>query len=234
MLVSTLLAKAAQIFQDVAKVRWKEDELVGWLNDGQREVVMLRADAYCKNESILLAANTTKQALPVGGIRWLDVIRNMGTTGNLSGGSVRMIEREVMDASLPSWHNTIGATEIKHFMFDPRDPKHVYVWPKPHATVPVYVEASYSANPPDCALPSITPTAVIALDDIYSNALLDYILYRGFSKTAEYSGQGGRAAVHYQAFATSLGFKTKVDTTTQPAAFKERATPDVAKTGSPG
>jgi hypothetical protein len=233
MLVSAIVNRAMQLLQDATNVRWPETEIVGWLSDGQREVVLIRPDASVTNASMILLANSTKQTLPVGGIRLLDYVRNMGVDGLTPGSVVRLVTREVLDAQIPTWHTDVGQTSVKHFCYDPRDPKHFYVYPRPHATIVVQGEILYSSAPADCALPSVTPSAVITLDDVYGNALLDYVLYRAYSKDAEYAANAQRAQGHYASFAASLGVKLKTDMATAPQAFSAPFNPSVAKTGAP-
>ena len=52
---------------------------------------------------------------------------------------------------------------------------------------------------------------MISLDDIYANALLDFILYRAYSKDAEFAANAVRSNAHLTAFGSSLGVKTKID-----------------------
>lgn len=233
MLVSAIVNRATQLLQDTTNIRWPESELVNWLNDGQREIVLLRPDASVTNGPVTLTANSTKQTLPAGGIRLLDVMRNLGVDGLTPGNVVRIVSREVLDAQIPTWHSDTGQTAIKHYCHDPRDPKHFYVYPRPHAVTVVQVEVLYSSAPSDCALPSASPNAVISLDDVYGNALLDYILYRAYSKDAEYAANKVRADGHYAAFVTSLGLKLKADVATSPESFAPPFNPNVAKTGAP-
>ncbi|MNR41654.1 hypothetical protein D3C85_1600680 [compost metagenome] len=53
--------------------------------------------------------------------------------------------------------------------------------------------------------------ALADLDDIYINPIIDFMLYRCFSKDAEYSANSNRAAGHYNAFLQQLGEKTQAD-----------------------
>lgn len=217
MLVSALLTRAGTILQDATGVRWPESELLLWLNDGQREVVQVRHDASVSNASIALTPNTTKQALPAGAIELLGISRNMGADGNTPGEVIKLISREYLDALVPTWHTEVGKTVIKNYCYDILDPKHFYVYPRPHATTAVKVEALLCVLPADCAAPSVTPTAVITLADEYANALLDYILYRAFGKDTE-AADVQRASGHYTLFMSSLGVKSKSDATTNPNA----------------
>jgi hypothetical protein len=42
------------------------------------------------------------------------------------------------------------------------------------------------------------------------------MLYRAYSKDTDYAGNVQRATAHYQAFATALGVKTKIDLAVAP------------------
>ena len=50
------------------------------------------------------------------------------------------------------------------------------------------------------------------MDDIYGNALVDYVLYRCYMKDAEFAGNAQRAGSHYQLFMASIsgGGRSKV------------------------
>lgn len=215
MLVSVVIGRASTILQDATGVRWPEAELVGWLNDGQREVVQVRHDASVSNGAITLTANSTKQTLPAGSIALLGISRNLGANGLTPGAPIKLTKREYLDALVPTWHTDVGQTAIKNYCYDITDPKRYYVYPRPHATTVVQVDALLCVLPSDCALPSVTPTAAITLADEYVNSLVDYILYRAFSKDTE-AASAQRASGHYTLFMTSLGVKTKSDVATNP------------------
>lgn len=201
---NAIITRAATLIQDATNIRWPAQELLDWLNDGQREVVLHKPEACVKNNALSLTSGSSRQSLPSDGILLIDVVRNMGPAGSAPGNAIRLTTREVLDAQKPTWHsdaNTGGF--IQHYMYDPRDPKNFYVFPKAPATA-WYVEIIYSASPADC-----TANGVIQIDDIYSNALLDYILYRAYSKDAEYAANGNLALAHYTAFANAIGIKTQ-------------------------
>lgn len=207
------LTKVQTILQDTTGIRWPIDvELLGWLNDGQREVVLHKPEASVKNESLALTSGSTKQAVPATGIMLLDITRNMGAAGTTPGKAIRLVTRDVLDSQRPDWHADANAAGyIQHFMYDPRDPKNFYVYPKAPATAH-YVEVVYSAAPVDCA----TTAATIGIDDIFANALVDYVLYRAYSKDAEYAQNGQLAVAHYTAFANALGLKTQNEQSRNP------------------
>jgi len=209
--VNNLIDRAANIAQDTTFIRWPQAEWLGWANDAQREVVLLKPQASVKNEAFSLSANSTKQTLPASGIQLLDVPRNMGSNGSTPGGAIRITTREVLDAQVPTWHSDANvAGSIKHYCFDPRDPKTFYVYPKAPSGA-WYVECIYAANPTDCSL-----GGVIQIDDIYANAILNLMLHRAYSKDAEYAQNGQLATAYYQAAMQSLGVKTQNEVATNP------------------
>jgi len=203
-----LIDRVKIILQDTTSVRWAESELLTWLNDGQREVVLLKPDAYVKNQSLLLVSGT-KQAIPSDGVMVVDVVRNMSTNGTTAGASIRIVSREILDSQVSSWHVDTASTTVKHYVFDPRDPKRFYVYPKSDGTN--YVELIYSAAPADILI-----AATLTLDDIYANALIDYICYRAYLKDVTFAGNDARAAARYQAFVGALGVKSSQQVVNNP------------------
>lgn len=212
---TNIVERAAIVLQDTTGVRWPQtEELLLWLNDGQREIVLRKPDAYAQNEVVALVAGT-KQSIPAAGIQLLDVIRNMGTGGSTPGRAITRIDREILDEQRPNWHTETASAETKHFTFDTRDPKRFYVYPPQHAT-PGRVEIVYASSPTNL----LALGSTISLDDIYSGPLLDYILYRAYSKDADLTPSAPqRAVAHYNAFLSALGAKSQVEQAVNPNAY---------------
>jgi hypothetical protein len=207
-LASVLIDKAEIILQDETNVRWGQGELLGWLNDGQREAVRIAPEAYVLTDSnVGLAAGTRQNldALTLTGspIRLIDVPRNFG------GRAMRPVDRKVLDSQNPDWHTETGELLSKHYTFDSRDPKTFYVYPPANGATSVVVV--YSASPIDVAL-----TDSIKVDDIYAPALIDYVVYRAMSKDAEYTANSQLAIAHYTAFERSVAGKNPSDAQVEP------------------
>lgn len=199
----SIIRRVVETMQDNTSIRWPIAELVRYLNDGQREVVLYRPDAMVTNASVTLVAGA-KQALPTNGAKLIDVVRNTGTNKR----SVRMANRAILDTQSPNWYNHTGVTEVLHYMYDPRDPRVFYVYP-PAAESGASVEVVYAAYPSDITEPAdgavyTAVTGNISLPDIYGNVLTDYILYRAYTKDSEYAGNAQRAQAHYAAFQAAL------------------------------
>jgi hypothetical protein len=212
----SIIRRAVETLQDTTSVRWPVNELVRYLNDGQREVVLYRPDSMVTNSTITCVAGT-KQSLPANGAKLIEVIRNAAATSDKK--AVRMINREILDAQTSGWHNITGSVNVLHFMYDPRDPKVFYVYPP--ATILAQLDIVYSAYPTDITEPAdgALYTAVsgnISLPDIYGNVLLDYILYRAYTKDSAYAGNAARAQAHYAAFANALGIEIRATVSVAP------------------
>jgi hypothetical protein len=210
-----LIRRVVETLQDTTSIRWPVAELVRYLNDGQREIIVHRPDAMVTNASLTLTAGT-KQSLPSNGAKLIDVVRNSAGTKR----AIRMCAREILDAQSPGWHNLSGVTEIVHFMFDPRDPKVFYVYP-PAQSAGASVDLVYSALPTDIAEPAAgtdysAVSGAISVPDIYSNALQDYVLYRAYTKDSQYAGNEARAQARYAAFANALGIEIKATVAVAP------------------
>jgi hypothetical protein len=199
----SIIDKAETLLLDSTNTRWPVSELLGWLNDGQRHIVSVRPDANPVFANVTLVAGT-KQSIPADGYQLLDVIRNMGTNGSTPGRAIRRTTLKVLNTQSPDWHAETASTTVEHYMADPRWPKVFFVYPP--ATASRQVEVVYSRVPADVAAVN-----VISLDDVYATSLLDYVLYRAYSKDYEVPGSAERAVAHYQAFEAGLGMKAQAD-----------------------
>lgn len=208
--VSSLLTRVAVILQDPTNIRWPQAELLDWLNDGQREIALFKPNAFTKNIPKQLIAGT-KQTLPTDGVALVDLPRNLGADGTTPGNAIRMVSREILDSQLPGWHATTAAAAAKHFVYTPLDPKTFYVYPPQPATGMGYVELVYVASPTDATLVS-----TITLDDIYSSALLNYVLSRAYSKDAEFAANLGLAQGYYTQFQGQLQGKVAAEMAANP------------------
>jgi hypothetical protein len=205
MLASAIITRAQTILQDDTGVRWTINELLGWLNDGQREIVLLRPGVNPHTASMQLAAGTL-QALPSDAVALIDVTRNLGVNGATPGPAIRRAAKEALDAQWPVWHSDqttrfgFPRGTVIHFTHDPASPRTFHVYPPQPAADRHHVEVVYSRCPVEAA----TTGSNIGLNDIFSGMLLDYILYRAYSKEMDHAGAAGRAAAHYQQFINAI------------------------------
>lgn len=217
--VVTVISKAQTLLQDATSVRWPLLELQGWLNDAYREAVNLRPDCNTLVGTFTCAAgprqNITTQ-FPAA-LRLVEVVRNLAATSDKR--AVTLTTRKTLDGQLRTWYANTQVATIEQYVFDPRTPKEFLVYPP--ATTLAQLEVVYSAVPAAHTLTveqlANTATAeVIRIDDGYANALVDYVLYRAYSKDADYAANANRAVAHFQAFQNALGVKGQTEAASQP------------------
>lgn len=204
-----ILDKAEVQLNDIAGIRWTRLELLGWLNDGQRQIAMIFPSAVNKVTTVKLAAGT-RQSIPADGWTLLQVNRYMGTDGTTPGTVTRIASFQLMNAYNPSWHAAAKSDVPTTYMYDPQDQTAFFVYPP--NTGNGYVEINYTPNPTDLT----AETQPIAVHDILQNALLDYIMYRACSKDAEYAPGLQLATGYYGAFTTTLTMRAQSESLVNP------------------
>lgn len=212
---ANLISRIQDTLQDTTGVRWTEAELLRYINDAQREVVNFKPAAAADHSNVQLATGT-EQSIPDVAMCLIKVVRNMSATGSSATGkkAIRLVDEDILNSIEPNWHDptvtgdAAHGSVIKHYIYDPDDPRRFYVYPGVKSGLNAYVELVTARNPTDLSSTSST----IYIDDVYGNALVDYVLYRCYMKDAEFAGNAQRAGSHYQLFMASVsgGGQSKV------------------------
>ena len=217
--VIEIIKRVEDVLQD-SNVRWPRVELQNWLNESYLQIALLRPDASSKTGTLTCVAGS-RQTITSGfstALRLLDVVRNLASSSNKK--VVRLIERSVLDDQRPAWHNDTASVNIQNYTFDVRQPKEFFVFPQ--ATTSAQLEVVYADLPGTHSLseanlhPTTGSAEVIKVDDTYLSVITDWILYRAFSKDAEFAANAARAGAHYQTFMSSIGNKTQSDVGSSP------------------
>lgn len=195
-----IIDKAVIQLIDISGVRWTRAELLKWLNDGLRQIVLMQPNATNTPGAVQLVAGT-RQILPTGGWMLLGVYRNMGTTGTTPGRAVRIISRELLDAFNPSWHTATPSAVTTNYIYDLQDQTAYYVYPPSTGTN--YIEINYSLQPTDLTSESQT----IPMFDVYQGPLLDYIMFRACTKDAEYAPGVALGQLYLTTFTAATNIK---------------------------
>lgn len=203
-----IVDKASTILLDKRAKRWTVEDLLSYLNEAQRNTVLLKPSAYTISKSMRLAVGT-KQALPSGALMLLDIVRNLGSTGNKPSRPVKLIERTLLDAQVPNWHASRSDTDIRHYTYDINDLKTFYCWPASNGNG--FVEILCSYTPPELGIAD-----TIVLDDVYEGALLSFMLYRAFLKEADYASDPARAGGYLSFFNIAVTGKNSVEQAKNP------------------
>jgi hypothetical protein len=222
-LASTIINKVARLLVDQNNIKWPRTELLGYLNDGQRQIVVMLPSA--NNVTAVKKLNAgTRQSIATDGWLLLGLYRNMGTTGTTPGPVIRLASREVIDSYNQNWHSETPKSVVKNYVFDIQDQTAFWVYPPNDGNG--YIQYNYSQVPTDLS----SETSQIGLNDIYQTALIDYIMYRAYSKNAEYSQGVALAQGYWSAFSTTLSSKANGESQANPNLSIQNPRP----VGSPG
>ena len=215
-LASVIIDQAEQILMDSSNDKYSAADLLGWLNMGQRAIVREKPTAYPVRAAVSTTAGLWS-TLPAASFLLLGVTMNMGTTGTTPGAPITLVERKWIDAVLPTWTTVTASTTTEHVIYDPDvNPLEFSVYPQ--ATGTAKIEIITADRPADILI-----TASILIGDEYAEALLDYVLFRAFSRDADYVENSQRAIAHWQNYLMVVG---KLDEKTMENVAKKGQGPD--------
>lgn len=210
----SIILDAQLELQDPAGIRWPATDLVKHLHDGQRAIAQKRPDTTATVVTFTPAAAGARHTLPVAAASLIDIPRNASGRKR----AITKVDQVLLDATVRDWHGMAPAAEVLHFMHDLREPRVFLTYPPASATAALELE--YSAYPAATATASgaaaSTVTGNIDLPDEWANALRYYVLYRAWSKDAEYGGNPQLAAANLQLFRGELGEQLESAATVSP------------------
>lgn len=177
--------------------RWSDEELLQWLSDGQRTIALAVPSAARKRQVIQLQQGTL-QELPADAHLLLSVIRNMGMDGQTPGRAIRLVKREIMDAQNPDWHSAPKQPIVQNYVFDTQEKTSFWVYPPNDGRG--YVQVNYAYVPAE--LTSLEDE--LAVNDIWSTALVDYLLFRANQKDSDFAAGKEIAEGYLRSFALAV------------------------------
>lgn len=199
-----ILTRVNKLLNDPGYTRWPKEELLNYLNDAQRAIVLRRPDSYTVDIDDFACVKGVKQALPADALKLIDIPRNA------MGKAIRgPYNRQVLDDNYDEWYAGDAAQKVELYIYDERNPKTFYVYPGVVAGVELTLV--YSKAPPAIDVAENDSGEVIALDDVYVNAIIEWILYRSYMKDAEYAANPNKSQMHMNAFKSQLGEKSQAD-----------------------
>lgn len=226
LLVSDVDARMSDLLFDPARARWSLDERCRWISDALKFLSTVRPEALTVTESVLLVAGV-KQSLSANSVRLVSVLRNMGVNGTTPGRSIYVAEEETIRAYDPVWGVAAGSGVIENFCYDERTPLVFLVYPAVPASPAVYVELARVALP--AAVTALTDA--LGIPDHYFPAVLDFALWRCFSKDAEFGPQSPQARAYQEQVAGFLGVSAQALLLSSPNTANEGGVPARASRG---
>lgn len=213
MTVNDVVTRATFLLNDVgnaaagvaANTRWTQPEMIDWVSDAQRQIVLMKPDASSTVKFMAPVAGT-RQSLPSDGWLLLSINRNA------SGRAIRQVDRKILDAQNPNWHADPAQAVAWNYTYDANDQYAFYVYPPNDGTGSI--ELNYSVMPAQM----VALTDTLLLDTIYLTPMVDYVCFRALSKDAEFAGGASLASNFFNAFINAIGQRTTVEKMASPDA----------------
>lgn len=206
--VNDIIDQAEEILQDTSNARWAAAELEDWLNEAQRVIANNVDDADILRADLTTAAGAEQDLSSLTRFgRVIDVVRIVSTNRALRRG-----DKAMLDSLRPTWRTDTETASTELWFYDENEPNKIEVYPP--VLVSEALDIVYSAVPAAAAI-----GGNITIGDQYSPAILEYMLYRAFSKdTEDVASDLGRAAVHFTTFSNLIGIKQVADAAFRPEA----------------
>ena len=192
MKVLEVIERVSRDLVDLRFVRWSKDELIDFLNDAVAAVLIRRPDLSRITTEISHTSNRVDlpaDAYCLLSVNFIDSI------------AAQYVNIEKLNHLYPRWRVTEGDPTCWTKNID--DQKSFWLYPAPKAAV--QIEYSYSK------MSRVTEVDEFPIPSIYEGLVVDFIMYRAFSKDAENASESGKASLHFQSFTVALGDKNSTD-----------------------
>ena len=200
--ITELLDRVSAELTDKQRTAWSLDDLVHYYNSAIASIANYRPDIFATTTVFTCAAGT-RQAMPSGAIKLIEVERNTG------GRKIRFFERGQLDDMDPEWMTGTGATEAEAYLHEAANPR--AFWLYPGVAEGVKVDLVLSALPDPVTVNSVNSGVVVQVDDTYLTPCMDWIIYRAYMRDSDDTANSARGQLHLQAFAQYLGVKIETD-----------------------
>ncbi|SAK62632.1 hypothetical protein AWB76_03283 [Caballeronia temeraria] len=212
--VGDLALEVAALLNDAESgyefIRWTEAELIEYANDGAAQVASLRPDDFASSQELTLQPGA-RQTLPNDATHFYRVDGTLDQYGGVVGmpsatdyGATRIAASYFDDLACAACRS--GAYTVRSFSFDPTSSRSFFVDPPVPAGKPVKIMVTYAA-----ALARAQADDPLPLPERYHNAVIEWMLYRAFSKDTESASAASHAQEHFGAFNTLVAASQQVD-----------------------
>ena len=205
MLCSEILNTVRTITNDPNDVVYSLSQKEQALNEGIRAVSLHRPDSAAITTNVALVSGT-KQSLPSDCVRLIRVIRNKsGPGGTTTGKSVRLMDLNRISDRVVDWHNVTG-DDVLEYGYEQSNQNTFWVYPHIGSASNKFVEVIYQRSIPDVVSADTFP-----INDLYSVAVKEWMLYSLWSSDNEQSPNYAMALKKLEVFFTLLGLKGESD-----------------------
>ena len=205
MLCSAILNTVRTITNDPNDVVYSLSQKEQALNEGIRAVSLHRPDSAAVTDTVALVPGT-KQSLPIECVRLIRIVRNKSGAGAATTGkSIRLMDLNRISDRVVDWHNVVG-DDVLEYAYDQYNQNVFWVYPHIGSATNKFVEVIYQRSIPDVVSADTFP-----INDLYSVAVKEWMLYSLWSSDNEQSPNYAMALKKLEVFFTLLGLKGESD-----------------------
>lgn len=207
--ISTIINAAARELYDVDNIKWSRSELLGFVSEAEKQIMVLHPQNNSTVDTIDLAAGC-QQAVPIEAHQLVDVYHNVASDNLTPRRAVRMVSRRLMNSYEPGWMYAAQTTEVQNVIFDEQDKRHFWVYPPNNGEGKLNI--AYLA----VSEPYATEEDNLRISDAYYTAALEFVLFRACSKQAPFSPGPSEASRHFALFTAAMTVKADSEAVNSP------------------
>ena len=203
---------------------YTDDDLLYYINDAQFAVTLLRPDAKAQIAYAKVRRGVTQSLTPasmyedgigadalVRPVRRLQSISHNVMTGTTISGPIARADMDAFNQTLHA--DTSLAEEADNFAYNKENPLTYYLYPGISAAgVDRFIQVEVSVVP--LALAALT--SPLDIDDVYQPAIMEWAIFRAWSRDSERSPTGRRAMTRFRNFFSLMGVSIQADSFINP------------------
>lgn len=214
---SQVIQDASVTLMDLTFTRWKLPELLDYVNEAVEQITTMKPNVMTAQVVMDLAPGA-RQRIPAGNTVLIRVVHNTAV-GTNQRSITALPNSDLLDMFFPNWRNNAQfprAQIVEHVIPNPSDLTYFDVVPPNDGTGQVLIETSQ--KPARLARTGTGPHVLqqyrvtVPLPDIYQTAILNYVLFRAFSKDSGTPAGAQRAVGYMQAFKDIIGTLASTET----------------------
>jgi hypothetical protein len=199
-----ILIISSQQLNDEVGVTWMPSQLIPYINNGIKEIVTLKPDAFASLVPYSLQPGI-RQPLPISCVDLVDVTYNL-VNGNYTS-AVNGIPKDVMDRLLPDWPTWSPSSIVIFNIEDSNDSKNFYVFPPQPATGMGTVETLQTIMPAELT----AADSGFPLDLSYVPIIINYVVSMALGEENSIQNAQQKSNLYYNKFLQGLGLKANVE-----------------------
>ncbi|NML34515.1 phage adaptor protein [Paraburkholderia antibiotica] len=212
MIAGAIALEVAKLLSDAEPghkfTRWTKAELIEYANDAALQITQLRALEFSQPHKLELVAGA-RQTLPAGGIFFSRVAGTYDAYGRVVGQPSATDSAATRIAA--NWFEPIVCRTptrdyiVRSYSLDPDDQGAFYVDPPVPPGAKVEALVVYTAEPEAAG-----KDGALGVPGVYHNAVIEWMLYRAYSKDTESATDATRASEHLKLFTDLMGAAEQV------------------------